>query len=275
MRWILRIGGALVLAALLGLVGLLLIPADRIAAIAGDQLRRLTGREVTISGDVQLTLWPVLGVSAGGLEVGNADWAGEGAMLSTGSAAIGVDLMALLGGEIRITEVRAESPTIRLESRSDGRASWRFTDAGGEAAIATETGPARAPRPFSIARLEITDATLIYLAEGAAPVRQEGVDLTLDWPEPRASPRACVRRVRSSRSPPRWASSTASWGAPSAPWRWSWRPPAAGPASPGAARWRGPWPGIWRLTWRARKASSRPSAPGRWRCRATSGAASI
>jgi len=193
MRWILRIGGALVLAALLGLVGLLLIPADRIAAIAGDQLRRLTGREVTISGDVQLTLWPVLGVSAGGLEVGNADWAGEGAMLSTGSAAIGVDLVALLGGEIRITEVRAESPTIRLESRSDGRASWRFTDAGGEAAIATETGPARAPRPFSIARLEITDATLIYLAEGAAPVRQEGVDLTLDWPEPSGPARLAAR----------------------------------------------------------------------------------
>ncbi|NNE52062.1 MAG: AsmA family protein, partial [Sulfitobacter sp.] len=183
MKWIIRIVGALVLVAVLMLMGLLLLPADRIAAIAGDQLRKLTGREVTISGDVQMTFWPVLGVSAEGLEVGNADWAKEGAMLSTRNAAIGVDAMSLLRGDIRITNIRAESPTIRLEARKDGRASWLFTDAGGKAQIETETAPTRAPRSFSIEKLEITDATLIYDAEGADLVRYEGVDLALDWPD--------------------------------------------------------------------------------------------
>lgn len=183
MKWVMRIIGALVLIVVLAVIGLLMLPADRIAGIAADQLRKVTGRDVTISGDVSMTFWPVLGVTAGQLEVGNADWAKDGAMLSTSNAAIGVDAMALLRGEIRITNIAAESPAIRLESRKDGRASWQFTDAGGAAQIETVTTPDRAVRPVTIQKLNITDATLIYDAEGSDLVSYSGVDLALDWPE--------------------------------------------------------------------------------------------
>ena len=104
-------------------------------------------------------------------------------MLSTSNASIGVDAMALLRGEIRITNIQAESPTIRLESRKDGRASWQFTDAAGSAQIETETTPQRAAKPVTIQKLKITDATLIYDAEGSDLVSYSGVDLSLDWPE--------------------------------------------------------------------------------------------
>ncbi len=183
MKWIVRIFGVLVLIVVVAGVSLVMLPADRIARIAGDQLRKITGRDVTISGDVSMTLWPELGISAGKLEVGNASWAKDGAMLTTSNAAIGVDAMALLRGEIRITNIEAQSPTIRLEQRRDGRASWQFSDSTGEAVIETETSPARAARPVTIQKLKITDATLIYDAEGADLVSYEGVDLSLDWPE--------------------------------------------------------------------------------------------
>ncbi|UWR10490.1 AsmA family protein [Sulfitobacter mediterraneus] len=182
MKWIMRILGLVVLVAVLVVVGVLMLPADKIAQIAGDQLRKVTGRDVTISGDVSMTFWPVLGVTAGGLEVGNASWAKDGAMLSTTIAAIGVDASALLRGEIRITNIEAQSPTIRLESRKDGRASWEFTDATGAAQIETETSPARPAKAVTIQKLKITDATLIYDAEGSDLVSYQGVDLALDWP---------------------------------------------------------------------------------------------
>ena len=188
MKWIIRLFGLLLLVIVVAVGSLFLLPADRIAKVAADQLRNLTGRDVAITGDVGLTFWPVLGVSAGGLEVGNASWAKDGAMLSAANAAIGVDAMALLRGEIKITNIEAQSPTIRLEQRRDGRASWQFTDGGGAAQIETApTAPASAPRPLTIQRLNITDATLIYDAEGSDLVRYEGVDLSLDWPE-RAGP---------------------------------------------------------------------------------------
>lgn len=184
MKWIIRLIGVLLLIVVVAVGSLFLLPADRIARIAADQLTTLTGREVTITGDVGLTFWPVLGVSADGLEVGNAAWAKDGAMLSAANAAIGVDAMSLLGGEIRITNIEAQSPTIRLEQRRDGRASWQFSDGGSDAAITTDsTAPSREPRPLTIQRLNITDATLIYDAEGSDLVRYEGVDLALDWPE--------------------------------------------------------------------------------------------
>jgi AsmA protein len=184
MKWIIRAIGILLLILVVAVGSLFLLPADRIARIAADQLRNLTGREVTITGDVGLTFWPVLGVTAGGLEVGNADWAKDGAMLSAANAAIGVDAMALIRGEIKITNIEAQSPTIRLEQRQDGRASWEFSDGGGDAQIETApAGPARTPRPLTIQRLNITDATLIYDAEGADLLRYEGVDLSLNWPE--------------------------------------------------------------------------------------------
>ena len=178
-----KIIGALLLIAVVAVVSLLFLPADRIARLAAEQIKAQTGREVSITGDVSMTLWPVLGVSAGEIEVGNADWARQGSMLTARNAAIGIDAMALLSGEIKITNIEAASPTIRLESRKDGRASWVFTDASGEAAIETETAPDREAQAFSLQKLTVTDATLIYDAEGSDLVSYSGVDLALDWPE--------------------------------------------------------------------------------------------
>ena len=183
MRWIIRGIGALLLIGVIVLGGLFLLPGDRIARIASDQLSRMTGRAVSITGDVGVTLWPVLGVTAGGLEVGNADWTDKGAMLTAANAAIGVDAGALLRGEIRITNIAAQSPVIRLEQRLDGRASWQFTDSSSGARIETQSEPTASRRPLSIQKLTVTDATLIYDAEGADVLRYEGVDLALDWPE--------------------------------------------------------------------------------------------
>ncbi|MFG6591719.1 AsmA family protein [Sulfitobacter sp. 1A12157] len=183
MRWIIRVIGALLLIVVIMLGALFLLPAERIARIASDQLSRMTGREVSITGDVGVTLWPVLGVTAGGLKVGNADWTDKGALLTAANAAIGVDAGALLRGEIRITNIAAQSPVIRLEQRLDGRASWQFTDSASGARIETESAPSASRRPLSIQKLTVTDATLIYDAEGADLLRYDGVDLALDWPE--------------------------------------------------------------------------------------------
>lgn len=183
MKWIIRLIGFVFVIVLVAAVSLLFLPADKIAKLAADQIRLATGRNVTINGDVSMTLWPVLGVSAGGLEVGNADWARQGPMLTAENTTIGVDALALLKGEIHFTNIEATRPTIRLESRTDGRASWVFSDASGAAEIETETAPDRAPQAVLIERLKVSDATFIYDAEGADLVSYSGVDLTLDWPD--------------------------------------------------------------------------------------------
>lgn len=183
MKWIIRLFGLVLLFIVVAIGALFLIPADRIARVATEQLSTITGRDVAIKGDVGMTFFPVLGVRASGLEVGNAEWSEQGAMLTAENAAIGVDAMALLSGEIKITNIEATSPTIRLEQKLDGRASWEFTDASGEAQIETETSPDREAQAISIQSLTVTNATFVYDAEGSDLVSYSGVDLTLDWPE--------------------------------------------------------------------------------------------
>ncbi len=186
-KLIMALGAALTGVLLLFALALIALPAERIARLAGEQIARATGREVVISGEVSMTVWPVLGAAVDGLEIGNAAWSAAGPMLTARSVAIGVDARALLNGTVRLTNISAQSPVIRLESRADGRANWVF-DAPASTGAAAPTAPAPPPesavQPLSIDRLEIRDATLIYAAEGSDPVTLAGADLTLDWPDP-------------------------------------------------------------------------------------------
>ncbi|MEM6888340.1 MAG: AsmA family protein [Pseudomonadota bacterium] len=200
MKWVLRLIGFFIALVLAAVAVVLLLPAERSARIATDQLTKLTGRDVSINGDVGFMLWPVLGVRVEGLEIGGPDWSMAGPMLASESAAIGLDAQSLIAGEILITKLEVDSPIIRLEQTADGRASWIFSDldAAGDATEASSgqsdaTGQAQeaseAPADagfsnFQIEKLRLTNATLIYAAEGSDAVQVDDVDLALDWPDP-------------------------------------------------------------------------------------------
>lgn len=194
MKWIFRVVGLLVVLVAVLAVSLLFLPAERIARIATDQVQAATGRTVSIKGGVELSYWPVLGARVEGLEIGNADWAGDAPMFEAAEVEIGVDARALLSGDIRIKQIEAQSPVIRLEERADGRANWIFetasAPAGAEPAAAPASGstPEAAPATaISIEKLTIQDASFTYASEGQAPVSYAGVDLSLDWPDGRGA----------------------------------------------------------------------------------------
>ena len=105
--WLIRIFGALAMLVLVLVAILLLLPGDRIAALAVDRIKAGTGRDLSVSGDVRLTLWPVLGVETGPVVLANADWAGPEPMLRAEALAIGVSAPELLRGEVRITRIAA------------------------------------------------------------------------------------------------------------------------------------------------------------------------
>lgn len=187
MKWVLRIVAVLVVIFGGVVVAFLLVPAERIAGVATQQLSAMTGRDVSIKGDVGFTFWPVVGVRASGLEVGNASWSDKGPMFEAANAAIGVDAIALLQGDIRIINIEAQSPIVRLEQQADGRANWLFsepTDTPQEQATDTPAAASDRSTPaISVQKVKITNANLSYMAAGSAPVSFSGVDLDLDWPD--------------------------------------------------------------------------------------------
>jgi len=126
MRWVIRLVALVVVLAVVAIASLFLLPSDRIARIAADQITSATGRQVTMSGDTTISFYPVLGVSTGAVTVANADWSTSGPMLTAESLKIGVEPTALFGGDIRITGLEAVKPEILLERATDGRVNWEL-----------------------------------------------------------------------------------------------------------------------------------------------------
>ncbi|MEO9777615.1 MAG: AsmA family protein [Sedimentitalea sp.] len=187
MRWMFRIAGALVIAAVIGVVALLMLPHDRIVGIATEKIEARTGRDLSVSGDVSLSFWPVLGVKTGPVTLGNAEWAGTEPMLTASGLSIGVSAVELLTGSVRVTGIVAEDPVLRLQTAPDGRANWVFDTVSADA-TATVSGDSvaaqSADRAIALDLLELRNGTLIYSDVDAAPVTLSGVDLELRWPDP-------------------------------------------------------------------------------------------
>lgn len=175
MKWLLRLIGVVVLMAAVAVGSLLLLPGERLARIASDQLTAQLGREVTISGDVSLSFYPVLGVSTGPIRIANADWAGDTPMFHAASATIALETLPLLQRDIRVKGLHAEGPDILLQRDAEGRANWDFGSGsrGGRAGVAR----------FSIEDLTLTGGAVRFEQAGAAPVAYRDVDVALTWPD--------------------------------------------------------------------------------------------
>ncbi|MGM0741651.1 MAG: AsmA family protein [Pseudomonadota bacterium] len=198
MRWLVRLTGLVIVLVVVVVVSLLMLPGDRIAKIAAEQISNATGRDVTMSGETKISLYPVLGVSTGEVIVANAGWSKSGPMLEAESLKIGVEPAALFGGEIRITGLEAVNPRILLERASDGRVNWELgvegvapsgqsggngSGAGGGSSGATE--PARSERlALTLDRALISKANLRYVDHGTSDdVALSDIDLDLRWPD--------------------------------------------------------------------------------------------
>lgn len=126
MRWIFRIFGALLMALIVLVGGVFLLPGEKIANVALEQIRAATGREVSFEGDVELSWYPVLGVKAGKVTIANADWSENGPMLTAEALSVGVETAPLFSGQIRIRALEIEAPDLLLERRADGRGNWEI-----------------------------------------------------------------------------------------------------------------------------------------------------
>ncbi|WP_333684210.1 AsmA family protein [Pontibaca methylaminivorans] len=190
MRLLFRLIGALLVAVVLlgaGLVALpFVLPGEKVARIAADQIRARTGRDLSFAGDVSFTYWPVLGVTTGPVRFANADWAGAEPMLSADALTLGLSAPDLLRGMVRITELTAARPVLNLATREDGRGNWEF---GAErSADAAESTPSASGGGGAVAlpvleKLNLADARITWAPTGGERVVLDGTDLALDWPD--------------------------------------------------------------------------------------------
>jgi uncharacterized protein involved in outer membrane biogenesis len=172
MRWIVRLFVALVACVLVAVGLLFMLPTDKIGQLASDQLKRQTGRTLTLSGAFKPTLYPVLGVKTGPITISNAEWASDPLMISALGATVGVNLAALMGGDVQIETLELVSPVVFLERAKDGRVNWEFSPIANAPSGSANSGAGGATTPPSLDLGRITNGRVVF-ADRAAGITHE------------------------------------------------------------------------------------------------------
>ena len=89
-------------------------------------VERLTGRKLTINGDIEISIFPAPAVVANDVYLSNSDRASAKNMFSLKSLEIRVALGPLLGGQVKIQTVHMIDPVIELQRFADGHTNMDF-----------------------------------------------------------------------------------------------------------------------------------------------------
>jgi uncharacterized protein involved in outer membrane biogenesis len=139
-----------------------------------EAVQKATGRQLSIDGDISLSLLPSPTLSVSGVRLANLPGASAPDMAKLKSLDVSVALMPLISGNIQVTKVTLVDPVVLLEKLPDGRANWQFVpgpQAGAQAGTAAAPGtpaPGGGSMPaISVDNFAIKNGTIIYRAGGS------------------------------------------------------------------------------------------------------------
>ena len=125
-----------------------------------------TGRELRFSGALNVNISLSPGVSAQGITLQNADWAGRDDMLTLDHVEVHLKLLPLIFGQIELSRLEIFGLNLSLQTDRQGKGNWEFELAGGDTPTAADTEPATGDGSLLTAavltRAVIRDATVIY-----------------------------------------------------------------------------------------------------------------
>ena len=176
LKWVSLGLGALVALVVLGvLVVVWLVDPNSFKSNIEAAVRERTGREFTLSGDIELGFFPWLSLRTGEGKFGSPAAFGPEPLVTWKSARLGVKLIPLLRGQVIADRVFLSGADLRLVRRADGSANW--LGLGG--ATPAEPDPNAKPTRLNVDGLEIENSHLSFVDE-ATPRRLEitGFNLT-------------------------------------------------------------------------------------------------
>ena len=147
--------------------------------IAG-QVQDLTGRKLTIDGDMEFTMLPAPALLADGVRFANIEGGQTPFMAELKALRVKVSPLPLLEGRIEIESVALVEPKIFLEVLADGRRNWEVESASSDLSR-PDSGADDAsglPGQVRVESFTVANGTLVYRDDGRGiSQRVDGVDL--------------------------------------------------------------------------------------------------
>ena len=117
-----------------------------------------TGRELTLAGDLELSVFPWIALKMGAASLGEAPGFGDEPFVTIQEARVGVRLLPLLRGKVEAGEVRLVGARIRLITDEQGRNNW--ADLGEDSEQGAPEESQQSSQLPTIAGLVIDDAAV-------------------------------------------------------------------------------------------------------------------
>jgi AsmA protein len=118
---VLALGAAVVVA---GAVYVLNFDPNENKALISSKFKEATGRDLGLTGDIGLTIFPWLGLTLNDVSISNAAGFGSDPMLHAEQAAVRIKLLPLLSSEYEIDTIRLNGVQLRLEVAGNGTNNW-------------------------------------------------------------------------------------------------------------------------------------------------------
>ncbi len=171
MRWLKFIASFIVIVALIAVIALILLVTvvnpNRFKPLITDQVKKTTGRDLTIDGDLSWTLFPSLGVKVGHLELSNPSDFKEKTFAEINSMTVSVKIMPLLKGHVKSSGISLNGLKLFLITNADGKTNWADLQNSSEknTTPSSSTSMARAPMGLAVAGVDISNAVISWQNE--------------------------------------------------------------------------------------------------------------
>lgn len=122
--------GLLMVAAVLLVLGLSVwylttaIDQAKLTRLFSASVKEATGRDLTISGPIHLTVFPTIGIVAEGVSLSNASWADDQEMLTIKRLELLIDLLPLMARRVEISRMDMNGANIHLQKNAAGASNW-------------------------------------------------------------------------------------------------------------------------------------------------------
>ncbi|MGV8995432.1 MAG: AsmA family protein [Parvibaculaceae bacterium] len=163
----------------------LLVPTSVYKEQVVSFVKKQTGRDLTIGGDVGLSFFPRLAVKVDNVDLSNAPWAKDKSMASMKELRAAIKIMPLFSGNIEIDSFILVDPVIHLEVKADGTPNWQFSDSASPAAPApTENNSTNSKvKDIRLGEISIQNGSATYRnAQSGAALAFEAVNLAVSLP---------------------------------------------------------------------------------------------
>jgi AsmA protein len=189
LKWLLLIGGGFLL---LIIAAVIIIPqfidVQKYKPVIEQKVTEATGRSFTLGDEIDISVFPWVGLKLTDLHLGNSDGYSEKEMVSVKNFEVRLKVMPLLSKKVEIKTFVLDSPKIYLEKLKTGAANWQgFGKKQAEQAsekqkkTKSSTGQGLPIEALLIGNFSIINGQLTYVDQGTGLKKQiSDLNLTLD-----------------------------------------------------------------------------------------------